>query len=95
MTTARRSSEYSGKTRVTIRLYQGELDVDRSQLVLNEGWDMALATLEEIERGDRYSEQANQVRPLGKPHQRLLLDFIQHNNVQHNRIERHSIEGSG
>lgn len=58
-------------------VYQGALDVDLSQLVLNEGWDMALVTLEDIRRGDRYSQQANQVRPLGKPHQRILLDFIQ------------------
>lgn len=57
-------------------VYQAELDVDLSQLVLNEGWDMALATAAEIGRGDRYSPQANQVRPLGKPHQRILLDFI-------------------
>jgi 8-oxo-dGTP pyrophosphatase MutT (NUDIX family) len=75
-------------------VYQGELGVDQSQLVLNEGWDMALATPEEIGQGDRYSEQANQVRPLGKPHQRILLDFIKHNNAQHNCIGRYGIEGS-
>ncbi len=62
-------------------VYQGVLGVPLSQLVLGEGWDMALATPEEIERGDRYSEQAKQVRPLGKPHQRVLLNFIAHNNV--------------
>lgn len=82
-------------TQVVRYVYQGELGVDRSQLVLNEGWDMALATLEQIEQGERYSEKANQVRPLGKPHQRLLLNFIEHNNIQHNRLERYSIEGSG
>ena len=60
-------------------VYQGELAVDLSQLVLNEGWDMALATVEEIGRGDRYSQQAKQIKPLGKPHQRLLLDFIERN----------------
>ncbi|MBW4472959.1 MAG: NUDIX hydrolase [Stenomitos rutilans HA7619-LM2] len=58
-------------------VYQGVLDVDLSQLVLKEGWDMALASVEDIRRGDRYSHQANQTRPLGKPHQRILLDFIE------------------
>ena len=58
-------------------VYQGALDVDISQLVLQEGWDMALVTPEEIEQGDRYSQKADQVRPLGKPHQQILLDFIE------------------
>lgn len=71
-------------TQVVRYVYQGGLDVDLSQLVLNEGWDMALATSEEISRGDRYSQQADQVRPLGKPHQRILLDFIQHSDKQIN-----------
>ncbi|XHX77335.1 MAG: NUDIX domain-containing protein [Stenomitos frigidus ULC029] len=75
-------------TQVVRYVYQGELDVALSQIVLGEGWDMALATPEEIEQGDRYSEQAKQVRPLGKPHQRILLDFI-----AHKRSERHSIKG--
>ncbi len=60
-------------------VYQGVLDVDLSQLVLKEGWDMALATAEEIRRGDRFSHRANQIRPLGKPHQRILLDFMERN----------------
>ncbi|XGV99806.1 MAG: NUDIX domain-containing protein [Leptolyngbya sp. BL-A-14] len=65
-------------THVVRHVYHGELDVGLSQLVLHEGWDMALATADEIGRGDRYSQQANQIRPLGKPHQRILLDFIAH-----------------
>ena len=64
-------------THVVRHVYQGELGVDLNQLVLNEGWDMALATVEEISRGDRYSLQAKQSKPLGKPHQRILLDFIE------------------
>ena len=63
-------------TQVIRYVYQGELTIAVSQLVLHEGWDMALATAEEIGQGDRYSQQAQQVRPLGKPHQRILLDFI-------------------
>jgi hypothetical protein len=51
--------------------------VELNQLVLGEGWDMGLLTLEEIKAGERYSEKAGQVRPLGRPHQQILLDFIQ------------------
>lgn len=58
-------------------IYYGELTVDIHQLVLNEGWDMGLWTVEEILRGDRYSEKAGQVRPIGHPHQEILLKFIQ------------------
>lgn len=58
-------------------VYQAELAVPKNQLVLNEGWDMDWLTAEEIRQGDRYSVKANQVRPLGAPHQRILLDFIE------------------
>lgn len=61
-------------------VYQAELAVPQNQLVLNEGWDMDLLTPEEIRQGDRYSAKANQVRPLGAPHQRILLDFIAANH---------------
>ena len=57
-------------------IYYGELTVDIDRLVLNEGWDMGLWTIEEIRRGDRYSEKAGEVRPLGIPHQEILLKFI-------------------
>jgi 8-oxo-dGTP diphosphatase len=57
-------------------IYYGELTVDLNQLVLNEGWDMGLWTVEEILRGDRYSEKAGQVRAIGHPHQEILLKFI-------------------
>lgn len=58
-------------------IYYGELTVDINQLVLNEGWDMGLWTVEEVIGGDRYSEKAAQVRPIGHPHQEILLNFIQ------------------
>lgn len=63
-------------TYVIRHIYCGELDVDLDQLVLGEGSDLALFTREEIERGDRYSEKIQQVRPIGEPHQRILLNFI-------------------
>jgi len=57
-------------------VYQGELSVNLDKLVFNEGWDMDLLSYGDIQRGDRYSQQAQQVRPLGTPHQQILLDFI-------------------
>ncbi len=57
-------------------LFHGELDKDLDQLTLGEGMDMEWVTLEDIQRGDRYSNKINQVRRLGKPHRQILLDFI-------------------
>ena len=57
-------------------VYHGPLTVDLNELVLNEGWDMGLLTPEEIRAGERYSERAGQVRPLGQIHQKILLDFM-------------------
>ncbi|WP_421655547.1 NUDIX hydrolase [Leptothermofonsia sp. ETS-13] len=62
--------------RVIRHVYQGTLTVGLDALVLNEGADMDLVTLEEIMRGDRYSRRTQQIRPLGPPHQRILLDFV-------------------
>jgi 8-oxo-dGTP pyrophosphatase MutT (NUDIX family) len=61
---------------VVRHVFHGELGVELSQLVLGEGWDMDLLTPEEIRQGERYSEKAGEVRPLGRPHQQILLDFI-------------------
>jgi len=69
--------EYYADEKIIRHVYQGELSVGLDQLVLNEGWDMDLVTVAEIRRGDRYSQRADQVRPLGSPHQRILLDFIE------------------
>jgi 8-oxo-dGTP pyrophosphatase MutT (NUDIX family) len=60
-------------------IYYADLDVDLDQLILGEGTDLALFTHEDIQRGDRYSEKIQQVRPIGEPHQRILLNFIQQN----------------
>lgn len=57
-------------------VYHAPLTVPVESLELNEGWDLGLFTVEDILRGDRYSERAQQVRPLGKPHQQILLDFL-------------------
>ncbi|MBW4647307.1 MAG: NUDIX hydrolase [Kastovskya adunca ATA6-11-RM4] len=58
-------------------VYQVPLTVELDQLVLNEGWDMDLFTPEEVRKGERYSVKAKEVRPLGRPHQQILLDFIE------------------
>ncbi|MBW4492645.1 MAG: NUDIX hydrolase [Oscillatoria princeps RMCB-10] len=61
---------------VVRHVFHGELDVELSQLVLGEGWDMDLLTPEEIRRGEGYSRKAGELRPLGLIHQQILLDFI-------------------
>ncbi|MDX2239493.1 MAG: NUDIX domain-containing protein [Leptolyngbyaceae cyanobacterium bins.302] len=65
-------------THIIRYIFHGELDLALSQLILGEGMDLDLLTLEDIQRGDRYSQKINQTRPIGKPHQKILLDFIQH-----------------
>ncbi len=52
------------------------LAVSLDKLVLEEGWDMDLWTPEEVRRGEKYSVKAGEVRPLGTPHQQVLLEFI-------------------
>lgn len=62
--------------RVIRHVYAGELDVALEQLHLGEGQDLALATPEDIIRGDRYSTKTEQIHPIGAPHQRILLGYI-------------------
>lgn len=63
-------------SKVFRHVFQAPLTVELNQLVLNEGWDMGLLTPEQIRTGSCYSQKADQVRPLGRPHQQILLDFI-------------------
>lgn len=63
-------------SQVIRHVYHAPLPVGLDQLVLGEGWDMGLLTAEQIQKGEGYSEKAGQVRPLGRPHQKILLDFI-------------------
>ena len=62
---------------VTRHVFHAPLTVELNQLVLGEGWDMGLLTPDEIRAGTCYSEKADQARPLGHPHQRILLDFLE------------------
>ena len=63
-------------TRVLRHVFHAPLTVDLNQLVLKEGWDMGLLTPQQIRSGRCYSSKADQVRPIGIPHQQILLDFI-------------------
>ncbi|QFS44612.1 NUDIX hydrolase [Nostoc sphaeroides] len=65
--------------RVVRHVFHAPLSVELNQLVLNEGWDMGLLTLENIYQGSCYSQNAGEVRPLGNMHQKIMLDFIRTN----------------
>lgn len=56
--------------------YHGELTVPISELQLNEGQDLALCSVAEIQAGEKLSEKLGEVRSLGKPHQAILLKFM-------------------
>jgi mutator protein MutT len=58
-------------------VFYAPLTVELNQLVLGEGWDMGLLTPAQIREGSCYSEKAGQVLPLGRPHQQILLDFLE------------------
>ncbi|MER3432775.1 MAG: NUDIX hydrolase [Leptolyngbya sp. ERB_1_1] len=60
-------------------VFAAPLTVGIADLTLLEGWDLGLFTRSEIERGERFSDRANQIQPLGAIHQRILLDFINKN----------------
>lgn len=57
--------------------YHGALTVPIEQLQLNEGQDLALCSIGEIEKGEKYSTRLGEVRSLGKPHQQAILSFIE------------------
>lgn len=56
--------------------YQTELTVPITELELHEGQDLGLCTVEDIQRGYKYSLKLGEDRPLGTPHQTALLSFI-------------------
>ena len=61
--------------RVIRYVFHAPLTVPLSELTLGEGWDFDLVTIEALQRGDRFSVKANQVRPIGPPHAEILLKF--------------------
>jgi 8-oxo-dGTP diphosphatase len=56
-------------------VFHAPLTASLSELVLGEGWDFDLVTVEELKQGDRFSVKANQIRPIGPPHADILLKF--------------------
>lgn len=62
--------------KVKRHVFHGPLTLPIEALTLNEGWDMALLTPEVVQQGEYYSDQAQQIRPLGTVHQSILLDFL-------------------
>ena len=67
--------------RVRRYYYHGELTVPLSELELNEGQDMALCSVRDIQSGEKYSQKLSEVRAIGKPHQQTLLAFIKFINA--------------
>lgn len=70
---------YSAQENQIMRhIFQAPLTVELEELVLTEGWDMALLTPADIRSGSFYSDQAGMVMPIGPPHQKILLNFVEH-----------------
>ncbi len=68
-------------TYVVRHVYHAPLTVDIQQLVLLEGWDMDLLTVEQIRSGSCFSQKVGKIQPLGRPHQQILLDFIKMGSI--------------
>ncbi len=67
---------------VVRHVYHGPLVVPVESLVLTEGLDLGLWTVEDIHRGKRYSARAGEDRPMGTPHQELLLSFLERLRIE-------------
>ena len=63
-------------------VFHGPLVVPITSLQLNEGWDLGLWSIEDIYRGRRYSYKAGMEKPLGGPHQKILLSFLEHRRIK-------------
>jgi 8-oxo-dGTP diphosphatase len=71
------------ETEQSIRhVFYGPLLVPVTDLELHEGWDLGLCTVADIQRGQRFSAKANQERPIGTPHQQILLSFVKHFRIE-------------
>lgn len=67
---------------VVRHVYHGPLVVPVASLVLTEGLDLGLWSTADIRRGQRYSSRAGQERPIGLPHQQILLAFLGHRRIE-------------
>lgn len=57
-------------------VYHAPLTVPLEQLILREGADFSLVSPADIEKGTFLSPKLGELRPLGKIHKKILLDFI-------------------
>ena len=57
-------------------IFYAPLTVTIDKLELNEGWDLDLVPVENIQRGFHYSDKPKMEKPLGALHRQILLDFI-------------------
>ncbi len=67
---------------VVRHVYHGPLVVPVEQLVLTEGLDLGLWSVGDIRQGKRFSSRAREKRPLGPPHQQILLSFLEHRRIE-------------
>lgn len=61
--------------RIIRHIFYEPLTVEIDRLVLTEGWDLGLISLEQIQAGYAYSPIAKSERPLGPIHQKIMTDF--------------------
>ena len=67
---------------VVRHVYHGPLVVPVEQLVLTEGLDLGLWSVDDIHQGQRFSARACGERPLGPPHRKILLSFLEHRRIE-------------
>lgn len=67
---------------VVRHVYHGPLVVPVDRLVLTEGLDLGLWSVADIHHGRRYSDRAQAERPIGPPHQQILLSFLEHRRIE-------------
>jgi 8-oxo-dGTP pyrophosphatase MutT (NUDIX family) len=68
-------------TQVVRHIFYAPLEVSVNTLVLGEGWDLGLLSLEDIRCGYCYSHKAGRNQPIGEIHQQILLDFLDWKNL--------------
>ncbi|MEL4894835.1 NUDIX hydrolase [Crocosphaera sp. Alani8] len=57
-------------------IFHAPLTVSIQELILGEGADLELVSPKDVKQGECYSQKLGDVRPLGKIHREILLDFI-------------------
>lgn len=71
-----------GDAQIIRHVFYAPLVVPIAALDLREGMDLGLASLDAIQQGQHYSQRLGEFRPISRPHQQILLDFIQSGKKQ-------------